>query len=536
MTVALEAAGARTSPTAAPCLRPVAGVAAVLLGAVISTLNTRVTSFGLADIRGGLGLGFDEGSWLTTAFSASQMVVAPCAAWFSIVIGTRRFLIWASVIFILSSLLLPFMAGYEAVIALQTIRGLAVGTFIPASLGFILRSLAPRWWIWGIAAYAFRFTFSQNVAASLEAWYSETGQWQWIFWQNVVLTSAMALIILWAVPREGINRELLRRTDWGGIIFAGLGFGLLYVALDQGNRLDWLNSGVVVGCLAGGLLLVAAFIVNEAIVERPLIHLRVLSQTNVAVPALLICSYGFGAQATAYVLPDYLTRIQGLRALQVGDVLNWIALPQVLIIPLVVLALRRIDARLLLAVGFALIAIGSWMDTGLTHDWAGGDFLPSQIVEAVGLAIGLTSLVTFAVSNIKPPQAAAIAATIQISRLFGIELGTAFMQTFVRVREQVYSNLIGQHLSAGSDVVDRVVTALSNVFGQRANNIGLETSQGMAQAGRFVQREAYVLAYIDGFWIVAWVLALALLLLVLLRRPPPNPMTPPRIDAPAPSR
>ncbi len=87
---------------------------------------------------------------------------------------------------------------------------------------------------------------------------------------------------------------------------------------------------------------------------------------------------------------------------------------------------------------------------------------PPQIVEAVGLAIGLTSLVTFAVSNITPPQAAAIAATIQIVRLFGIELGTAFMQTFVRVREQVYSNLIGQHLSSGSDVVDRVVTALSN--------------------------------------------------------------------------
>jgi DHA2 family multidrug resistance protein len=173
------------------------------------------------------------------------------------------------------------------------------------------------------------------------------------------------------------------------------------------------------------------------------------------------------------------------------------------------------------------------MDTGLTHDWANDDFLPSQIVEAVGLAIGITSLVTFAVSNIKPAQAAAIAATIQISRLFGIELGTAFMQTFVRVREQVYSNLIGQHVITGSDAVDRIVTALSNVFSQRANNIGLETSQGMATAGRFVQREAYVLAYIDGFWIVAWVLALALLLVLLLRRPPPNPMTPPRIDIPA---
>ena len=254
MAVALEAAGARISvpAAAAPCQSPLLGVAAVLMGAFISTLNTRVTTFGLADIRGGLSLGFDEGSWLNTAFSASQMIVAPGAAWLSIVFGARRFVLWASVVFTLASLLLPFATDYDMMIALQIIRGLSVGTFIPAALGFILRSLPPRWWIWGIAAYAFRFTFSQNVAASLEAWYSETGHWEWIFWQNVVLTPLMAVIIMFGVPREAINRDLLRRTDWGAIIFAGLGFGLIYAGIDQGNRLDWLNSGVVNGCLAGG--------------------------------------------------------------------------------------------------------------------------------------------------------------------------------------------------------------------------------------------------------------------------------------------
>ena len=98
------------------------------------------------------------------------------------------------------------------------------------------------------------------------------------------------------------------------------------------------------------------------------------------------------------------------------------------------------------------------------------------------------------------------------------------------MREQVYSNFIGQHLSVGSDVVDRITSELSDIFAQRANNMGLEASQGLATAGHFVQREAFVLAYIDGFWIIAWVLAAAPLLILLLRRPPPNPMTPPRSD------
>src|SRR5882672_6797933 len=293
------------------CKYPIIGVAAVLVGAFIATLNTRTTTFALADIRGAMSLGFDEGSWLTTVFSVGQMLVAPAAAWLGIVLGTRRLLLWSCVIFTLSSGVLPLSRDYDIVIALQFVRGLSVGTFIPAALGFILRSLAPRWWIWGLAAYSFRFVFSQNVAGSLEAWYSETGHWEWVFWQNVVLTPIMAGLIWFGVSRRPVDRDLLRRTDWGGIVFAGLGFGLIYAALDQGNRLDWLNSGVVTGLLAGGGLLVAAFLVNESLVPYPLIHPRVVAQRNAWIPALLISIYGFGSSATAFVLPDYLTRVQG---------------------------------------------------------------------------------------------------------------------------------------------------------------------------------------------------------------------------------
>jgi DHA2 family multidrug resistance protein len=507
---------------------PVAGVVAVMLGAFISSLNTRLTTFGLADIRGGLSLGFDEGSWITTVFGAAQMIVTPAAAWMSTVLSTRRVLLWTGTIFTAASLLPPFVAEYDTLIALQFIRGLAVGAFIPAALGFVLRSLAPQWWIWGIAAYAFRFVFSQNIAGALEGWYSESGRWEWIFWQNVVLTPVMLALVLIAMPRRPIDRDLLHRTDWTGIVYAGIGFGLIYAGLDQGNRLDWLNSGVVTGLLLAGSLLVVAFLVHEARAEYPLIHLRILIQPYVAVPALLISIYGFGSMATGFVLPDYLTRIQGLRDLQIGDTLNWIALPQIILVPFVSLLLKHIDARLVLVFGFAMLATGSWMDTGLTHDWAGGDFLPSQCVEAIGLAFAITALITFAIANITPAQAAAIAATIQIARLFGNEVGTAVIQTFVRVREQTYSNLIGLHVLTGSSPVEQTAAQMAVPFGNRPTGLGDAAVQGMGTLGNLVRREAYVLAYIDSFWLIAWVSVLGILLVLILRRPPPNPLTPPR--------
>ncbi len=192
--------------------------------------------------------------------------------------------------------------------------------------------------------------------------------------------------------------------------------------------------------------------------EHPLIHLRVVAKPNIWGPAVQISIYGFGVAATAFILPDLLTRVQGLRDLQIGYTLNWIALPQFVLVPLAAILLRRTDARLLIAFGFALIAYGSWLATGLTHDWVGQDFLPSQIIEAVGLAFGITTLIVFGVSNITPAEAATIAAVIQTARLLGNEAGGALVQTFVRVREQVYSNLTGLHFVIGSHRAERAVT------------------------------------------------------------------------------
>ncbi len=177
--------------------------------------------------------------------------------------------------------------------------------------------------------------------------------------------------------------------------------------------------------------------------------------------------------------------------------------------------------------GFLMIAIGSWLDSGLTHDWVSEDFRVSQLIEAVGLAFAITALITFGLANITPPQAAAIGATIQIARWLGSEIGSAVIQTFVRVREQVNSNLIGLHVIAGLPATEQMTTQLAAPFGTRATGLGDPAAQAAGVLADF-RREAYVLAYIDAFWLIAWVSLLGILLILLLRPPPPNLLIPSR--------
>src|SRR5262249_23156611 len=133
-------------------------------------------------------------------------------------------------------------------------------------------------------------------------------------------------------------------------------------------------------------------------------------------------------------------------------------------------------------------------------------------------------LITFGVANITPPQAAAIATLIQISRLLGNEIGSAVIQTFVRVREQIYSNLIGLHVVAGLPATEQTTAQLASPFGNRATGIGDPAMQGAGVLANLVRREAFVLSYIDAFWLIAWVSLTGILLILLLRPPPPNPL------------
>jgi DHA2 family multidrug resistance protein len=107
---------------------------------------------------------------------------------------------------------------------------------------------------------------------------------------------------------------------------------------------------------------------------------------------------------------------------------------------------------------------------------------------------------------------------LQVSRLFGGEMGTAFMQTFVRVREQVHSNLIGLHVdSLGGQTADRLA-AYRNAFSAHSSDAAVAAARATSLVSSAVAKQAAVLSYIDGFLAAAVGALACLLLTALLRR------------------
>ncbi|PZU91006.1 MAG: MFS transporter [Chelatococcus sp.] len=502
--------------------KPYVGLLGVMIGSMIATLGTRVTSFGLADLRGNLGLGFDEGAWITTAFGLGQLISGIASPYLSSVVGGRRMLLAGSLTAFFAFLLAPFSSGLAPYLTAEFFAGLGTGTFIPLTIMYIVRHLPRPLMPYGIAVYAMNLEISLNIAASLEGFYVDNWSWKWISWQYCLLLPLMWTCVLLGMPKDELHREALKRFDGIGLAHAWIGLGAFYVALDQGNRLDWTGSGLIVAMLIVGALSITAFVLRERTASHPALDLRLLASPHLWVLFTLLAGFRFIILSTAYVIPSYLETIQGYRGLDVGAVLIWIAAPQFfLVLPLGIL-IGRIDPRWTLGVGAMMIAAACLMATGLTASWATPDFLASQILQAVGQSMALTSLVALVLGTVRPEQAATVGALMQTSRLLGGEAGTAFMQTFVRVREQIHSNLLGLHVEAqAGETTSRIASYAHMLSGKlaTASDVAAAKVELLATA---VARQAAVLAYIDAFEAAAAVAVLCWLLAAFVPKAAPR--------------
>ncbi|WFU72642.1 MFS transporter [Bradyrhizobium sp. CB2312] len=505
--------------------QPLFAVAAVLLGSFLTNVDSRLTTVGLPDLRGAFSLSFDEGAWLSTAGIGSQILIAPAVPWLATVFGLRRVLGIPSLIYAVISLVVPFVHDFQTLIVLSVVHGLLLGTFVPATLMIIFRNLPMRWWLPAIALYSIRVGFAFDTSSSLVGFYVDHLGWEWVYWQSVIVAPLMGLMVYLGTPSEPVNRALLREADWGGMLLLGTSVSMIYAGLDQGNRLDWLGNGTVMALLVGGAVLFAGFLINESLVRQPWAHVDVLFSRNIGLGLVLILLYTLTSLSNSSLVPNFLGNVALLRPEQSGLLLlTYGALPMFVLVPISIWLLRHFDTRTVVVVGFACFAAANLWGTQLTHDWAREDFIGIVLLLAIGQSLTLLPLIITLLSNADPSRATAFAAYIQIMRLGGAEIGVALMGTWLRVREQVHSFYIGQHVLNGDIDVTQALKQLTDYFA--AHGTGSAQARAIGTLAGFVQREANVLAYIDGFWLCFWLAIAGLGVIVLVTRARPGPFSP----------
>jgi len=509
--------------------KPLVGILGVVTGAGVVTLTSRMISLGMPDFRGLHGFGYDESAWIGSAFDAGLMFIGPFTVFLGGLLGPRRVLLTAAVLFTLLLIFLPFANSYSLVIAMTVLAGLTSGTFYPLTLTFALRNIPLRYLPFTLALYATFVDGAVNIAPSLYGWYREHLSSNWMFWNSALITPLMMICIYYGIPKAKAPKKSGEAPSFAGFLYASSGLAMLLVACEQGERLDWWRSGVFNGLFAGGSFFLLCALVRRLRRPNPLVALPYLLKWNTVVLGLLLFWFRFTLCTTIILIPQSLA-IRGFEANQIGPAIIWSAIP---LIPLAftaaLLLLRKFDPRLLLAGGLACTAIAAWLNSLYTTAWAAQNFYRTELLTGIGQAFAFIGLVgcivlqaLFAGALAKPEWVLTFSAFFHTIRIFGGTAGAIYMGHFIAQREKLHSNLLGLHVSNGNWITDQNIHAIAAGLYAKSSGLATAGARAVDLIALRTRLQAYSLSIIDGFLLIAWSCVCALLLVALLRKSPLN--------------
>ena len=508
---------------------PVLGILGVILGAGIVTVAGRLLSLGLADLKGNVGIGFDEASWIPSAFNVALMFIGPFSVYLGGLLGPRKVLLYSAAVFTAISAFLPFVHNYGLMIGLLAVAGLTSGTFYPLTLTFALKNIPLRYLALAIALYATCIEGAVNFAPSIYGFCRNSLTWQWMFWIPALATPVMMACIYFGIPPSPKAETKKQPPSFIGFLFLSAGFAMLFAALDQGQRLDWWRSGTFTAMLASGIFLLLCSLLGHLRSPNFLVDLPYLRQWNTILLAVALFAFRFALLATIIIIPQSLS-VRGLDAQQYGPSILWTATFELVLAFVGALLLSKgFDPRLLMAVGFAAMAFACLINANFTSAWASEDYFRSELLMALGQSFAIVGLVAALVQQAAfsgglsaPQRALTFAAFYHTVRLLGGQVGVAFMGHFIADREKLHSNLLGLHLQSGSWVTEQSLHQLAAGLSAKSGGLTAATGRAAEIIGSRLRLQAYSLTFIDAFHLVAWACVGILLLTALLRKAPMN--------------
>jgi DHA2 family multidrug resistance protein len=520
---ALPISHARFEPTATDPNRASAtvwiAVIASMIGSFMAILNIQITNASLLNIEGGIGTGVDNGSWISTSYLIGEIIVIPLTDFLSRVFSFRRYMLASATLFAIFSVACAFTHDLPSMIAMRGLQGFAGGVLIPMAFTLVLTKLPKPQQPVGLAIFALSVTFAPAIGPTIGGYLTENYGWQTIFFVNVVPTIVMVSALYLTLERQPIQLKLLKEGDWAGIFTMAIGLSAFQTVLEEGNKDDWFASPFILRLAVVALVSLSLFVWIELTVEKPLIRLRLLKQRNFGFGTIAVTTLGFALFGSVYILPAYLGQAQGYNAEQIGAVLAWTGLPQLLLIPLVPRLMQRFDARYIAITGLMIFAYSSFMNTAMSPDYAGDQLWIPNIVRAIGQAMVLTPLTSVTTSGTAPQDAAAASGISNMLRNLGGAIGTAVLATVVTKREQFHSNIIGQSVTLGREEVRNRIAETTDFFlAHGVPDPSAARQQAIIALGKAVKHQALVMGFSDTFALIGVVLVVAAIAVMFTRK------------------
>ncbi|MGD0266072.1 MAG: DHA2 family efflux MFS transporter permease subunit [Candidatus Methylomirabilota bacterium] len=499
---------------------------AVMPATFMEVLDTSVANVALPHIAGSLSATPEEATWVLTSYLVSNAIILPAAAWLGAIFGRKRLLLTCIVLFTLASALCGAAPSLGLLVLARVLQGVGGGALQPIAQAVLLESFPPARRGVAMATYGIGVVVAPILGPTLGGWITENYTWRWIFYLNLPV-GLVAILMAEAFIEDP---PYIRRSGWGRIDYFGfglmaIGLATLQVMLDRGQEDDWFSAVWVRWFAVISVVSLIAFIIRELRAEHPIVDLRILRNRNFAVGTLLITILGMVLYSMVAMLPLFLQILMGYSALLSGLAITPRGLGALFMNIIAGRLIGFLDGRLLIAVGFALVAGSGFVFSQMNLQIAMSNVVWVNVLNGIGTAMIFVSLATMTMGTLRNEQMGNATGIFNLMRNIGGSIGIAGMATFLDRWAQSHQAILVSHLTPYDPAYRQWLSTAQ---------AGLKTQVGGVAAGpkalgllyNVLGQQARLLAYMDNFRVISYLSLLAVPLVLLFKKAKGRPAPP----------
>ena len=491
---------------------------AVALGALMEIIDTSIVNVALSEMQASLGATLTQMSWVVSSYAIANVIILPLSAWLGVRFGKKRYFVFSLVGFTLASILCGVSTSLWMLTVARVLQGLFGGGLL-AKAQAILFETFPREEQAAAQGFFGAIVIAGPVIGPTLGGYIVTNVgWRWIFFINVPVGILATAMCLWALPADG---ELGKRApvDWFALALLAIGLGSLQTFLEEGYSEDWFESTFITVLAVASVIALVLFVVRQLQSRHPVVDLRVLRYRSLWAGSILSVIIGMALYGAMFAVPIFASTVMHFTAQQVGILMLPGALASAFTMPIASIAVRRVDPRVLLAMG-ALILTGAvmWLGT-LTTSTGESDLLWPLLVRAFGTVFMFLPLSMAALGPIPKEDIAAATGFFSLTRQLGGSIGVALLSTFLGTRSTFHRSVLIEHLAVTDPNVQARISGMTASFSSKGADFATAKQQALTLLDGAARLQSSVLAFNDTFYLTGVLVLLSIPLVLVLGKP-----------------
>ncbi len=431
-----------------PAANPWLITIAVMLGTFMEVLDTSVANVALPHMAGSLSASTDEATWVLTSYLVSNAIVLPATGWLSRTFGRKNFLLFCVALFTLASFLCGAAQTLPMLIAARILQGAGGGALQPIAQAILLESFPPIKRGAAMAAYTLGIVFAPIIGPTLGGWITDNYSWRWVFYINMPV-GILALFMVWSLIEDPpyIKNAPRTRIDTWGLGLLALWLASFQIVLDKGQEADWFNASWIRWATLLSVFCFVAFILREFMAKDPIVSLRVIKNRNFAIGITVVTIVGLVLYGTTALIPEFLQGVMGYTATQSGLTVSPRGIGSITAILLVSRLMKRIDSRLLIAGGLALLGYSSWLLGDVYLGVAPGNITWPVILNGAAISMLFVPLSVLTTGTLKNEEMGNATGLYNLLRNIGASVGISLTTTLLVREAQSHQSVLAAHIT-----------------------------------------------------------------------------------------